>query len=247
MERKMLLTLSYDGSDFAGWQVQKHERTVQGELERALEVMHRRPVRATAAGRTDSGVHARRQKAHFTTDLGSVSPEKFVPALNGLLPRDVRIIASREVPGTFHARYDAVSREYRYIVTWNRLLRSDTSTRAWFMDRCPSVSLLNSYAREIIGTRDFTACCAAGDSSETRLRRIEAAIWYPMGTHLVFMIRGNAFLWKMVRSLVGTMIELEASGAPGSAMADILASKDRCRAGITAPAHGLYLWEVSYG
>lgn len=247
MERKILLTLSYDGSGFEGWQIQKRGRTVQGEMEQALLTMHRHPVRITAAGRTDSGVHAMGQTAHFTTDLDSVPPGKFVPALNGLLPHDIRVIAGREVHQSFHARYDATSREYRYLITWNRKLRSSTASRAWFLARCPSVSRLNMHAREIIGTRDFTACCSAGDPSNNRVRKIDAAVWYPMGTHLVFVIRGNAFLWKMVRSLVGTMVELEASGAPQGSMGEILNSRDRSRAGTTAPAHGLCLWEVQYG
>ncbi len=244
-ERKICLTAAFDGSDFQGWQVQDTGRTIQGVIERALEVMHHHPVRLTGAGRTDSGVHARGQTAHFTTDISSITPERFIPALNGLLPRDVRITDSIEVPSSFHARFDAVSREYRYITRYGTA--DPTAGRGCLQLRTiPDVGLLNRFARAVVGTHDFTAFSSAGDTSATRVRRVIDASWYACGTEIVFEIRGNAFLWKMVRSLVGTMLELERDSAPVSVMKEILESRDRSRAGTTAPPEGLHLWRVAY-
>lgn len=243
-ERKICLTAAYDGTCFYGWQVQAAGRTVQGVMEEALEQMHRRPVRLTGAGRTDSGVHARGQRAHFTTDIASMEPQQFVPALNSLLPRDVRVTDAREVPPNFHARYDAVSREYRYLLHWGS--QNPMNSGVMQISQIPDIPLLNAYARCIIGIHDFTSFCSSGDASASRIRNITDAVWYARGSDAVFLIRGNAFLWKMVRSLVGTMLELEQACAPASEMKGILEARDRERSGTVARSSGLHLWRVEY-
>ncbi len=244
--RRICLTAAFDGTDFQGWQIQDNGRTVQGVLEEVLGRMHRHEVRVIGAGRTDSGVHARGMTAHFNTDIASIPAERFVPALNGLLPRDVRIVRSTEAAPDFHARFDARWREYRYMLCCGS---ADPHARRFslFLDRRPSVRRLNRYAAAAAGEHDFSAFCAAGDLSDSKNRRIMQAVWVPFGRdRLEFRIRGTAFLWKMVRSLVGTMLELERDAAPETAMSEILQSRDRSAAGTTAPARGLHLWRVNY-
>lgn len=244
-ERKICLKIAFDGTDFLGWQVQETGRTVQGVIEQALEEMHGRAVRIIGAGRTDSGVHARAQHAHFTTEISSIPAERFVQALNGLLPSDVRIRASWEVPPDFHARFDAVLREYRYRITYGVTdpLQGRYSLKVHYL---PDLRLLNGYARCIIGTHDFLAFAAAGDSSDSSIRCMHGAVWVPEGEEIVLRVWGNAFLWKMVRSLAGTMLELEREKAPASEMKSILESCERKQARITAPARGLHLWRIDY-
>ena len=245
-ERKICLTISFDGTDFQGWQVQTSGRTVQGVLEDALGTIHRRPVRLTGAGRTDTGVHARAMKAHFTTDIASMAADRFVPALNSLLPRDVRVVASVQVPPEFHARYDALAREYRYILSEHTLF--PLHQRGVFrLGRHADIPTLNRYASYLVGTHDFTTFSAAGDTSTSKVRRIDAASWYPQGNTVVCAIRGNAFLWRMVRSLVGTMLDLEREGADPSLMGELLAARDRSRALSTISPGGLHLWRIWYG
>ncbi len=244
-ERKICLTIAFDGTDFQGWQVQASGRTVQGVLEDALESMHRHPVRLTGAGRTDAGVHARAMSAHFTTDIFSIPAERFIPALNSFLPRDVRVTRAEEVSEDFHARYDAVAREYRYFLSSGTM--GPLQRRGVFrLGRTVDIDRLNRYAATVVGIHDFTTFSAAGDKSDSKVRRIDGASWYPQNSTVVFVVKGNAFLWRMVRSLVGTMVDLDQAGADPSVMADLLASRDRSRSGMTIESCGLYLWRVYY-
>ncbi|MBL7006177.1 MAG: tRNA pseudouridine(38-40) synthase TruA [Spirochaetia bacterium] len=240
------MTLAYNGTNFCGWQIQKNDRTVQQVLQDALTALHKHPVIVTGSGRTDSGVHAIGQAAHFDTTLASIPAEKFIPALNTLLPEDIRIRKSVEVPETFHARFHAVEREYRYYISLlsenNPFTRPFTHTVA----DMPAVRLLNTYARIIAGTHDFTTFSAAGDTSKTKIRNIGSAAFYMEKGQLVFRIKGNAFLWRMVRSLVGTMLELAQKSESPEKMLEILNAADRRFAGTTAPAKGLFLYRVSY-
>jgi len=249
--RRLCITVGYYGEHFNGWQIQKEGRTVQGVLEKAVSAIVQHPVRIIGSGRTDSGVHAKRQTAHFDTADERIPALQLVPAVNSQLPQDVRVLDCIEVTESFHARYSAQMREYRYYVLPQdeaRIpLRLHMSSRCFPLKRRPSLQLLNSYARSIVGTHDFTAFSAAGDSSRTRTRRIYSAAWYPEQVYYVFRIQGNAFLWKMVRSLTGTMLFLERNSSEPEMMRDILVSRDRRRAGTTAPADGLYLWQAGYG
>jgi len=244
--RRIKLTLAYDGTNFCGWQIQKEERTVQQVLQDALSKLHKHPVAVVGAGRTDSGVHAMGQTAHFDTSLTSIPAEKFIPALNSLLPGDVRIRRSVEAADTFHARFHAVEREYRYYISlWNE---NNPFTRpfTYTINAMPDIGLLNKYTQSIEGTHDFTTFSAAGDSSESKVRAIFSATFSLENGQLVFRITGSAFLWRMVRSLVGTMLELGQKDVSPEKMQEILDAKDRQYAGTTAPAKGLFLYRVRY-
>ena len=244
--RRIKLTVAYDGTGFCGWQIQKTGRTVQEELQKVLAVLHKHPVAVTGSGRTDAGVHALGQVAHFDTDLHTMPPDKFVPAMNSLLPADIRVRDACEVEQAFHARYGALRREYRYHMTL--LSDNDPFSRPYSypLSRMPDIRSLNGYAAAVLGTHDFTAFSAAGDSSESKVRTIYTSSFGISGRELIYTICGNAFLWKMVRSLVGTMLDLEREGSPAEKMTAVLESGDRGKVGTTAPARGLFLCRVRY-
>ena len=203
-------------------------------------------VEVTGAGRTDSGVHAERQTAHFRTDRDSIPGDRFRLALNQFLPRDMRILDSREVYPEFHARFDARLGIYRYFLETSRECPPWRARYAWHLRRGLDLRRMNGMASLLIGERDFTAFSSARDPSDNRYRFVQDASWrYGCGL-VVFEISANAFLWRMVRSLVGSMVEYEGEGRDPGWMRDVLDSRDRSRAGATAPACGLFLWKVEY-
>ena len=244
--RRIKLTLAYDGTDYCGWQIQARDRTVQGDLEEALMKMHKHPVNTTASGRTDSGVHARGQVVHYDTDIPSLGADKIPKALNSLLPGDVRVLAAREVPEDFHARYGARIRIYHYQLRFGPSPDPWARRYSWTMDRSLDLQVLNRMAAEVAGTHDFTAFAAAGDPSPSRVRKILSSGFFPQGPYLVYRVAGTAFLWHMVRSLVGTMVGLAQSGGGPEEMKAILEGRNRLAAGTTAPARGLFLEKVLY-
>jgi len=248
--RTIKLTIAYDGTDFLGWQRQaarlKEARTVQAAIESALEKMHGRPVALAGAGRTDSGVHARAQAASFHTDIESIKPDRFVPALNSLLPSDIRITDSCEAAADFHARFSARLRTYRYFFIAGRQALPHESRYAMQLWRIPNISLLNSYCRLLPGERDCKLFAASGDTSKSTFRNITHAAFLVEGGQLIFEISANAFLLKMVRSAAGTFLHYEEHGAPPAQLRDIIASGSRSLAGPTLPPQGLFLWKVEY-
>jgi len=243
--RRIKLILAYDGTNFSGWQIQKKERTVQGELEKALNQLHKHEIRVTAAGRTDAGVHARGQVCHFDSDA-SIPEKKYREALNSILPADVRILSSNIVDNRFHARFSAKERSYRYFIKSAGEMLPLYRNFCLSMRVIPPLSALNSCARQIIGTHDFSTFTAAGDKSTSRIREIYSSSFFIEKGYIVYKIEGTAFLWKMVRSLVGTMVETAVLPFPGERMKEILLSGERSMAGITAPAKGLHFYKVKY-
>ena len=245
--RTIKLTIAYDGTDFLGWQRQAGQtRTVQAVLEAALEKMHGHPVALAGAGRTDSGVHARAQAASFQTDIESIKPDRFVPALNSLLPSDLRIMDSCEAAGDFHARFSARMRTYRYFFIAGRQALPHESRYALQLWRVPRIDILNSYCRLLYGERDCAIFAASGDTSKSTYRNITHAAFLAEGGHLVFEISANAFLLNMVRSVTGTFLHYEERDTPTARLRDIIASGDRSQAGPTLPPQGLFLWKVEY-
>jgi tRNA pseudouridine38-40 synthase len=266
--RNVRLVLSYDGTDFGGWQRQDNARSAQGELEAALARVHGHPVPAVGAGRTDSGVHAMGQVANFYTDIASMDARRFLPALNRLLPRDLRVLSASEADIDFHSRFDARLRRYRYFVLCSEAPDPVRLRYAHWLRRRPDLAALNAMARALLGERDFTTFSSAKDPSANRCRYVHESSFRWEGELLVYEVAANAFLWRMVRSLVGSMLHYEAEGSRGSgaegsrgggaepsgsgaaaagrAMAEALAARDRSLAGPTAPARGLFLWNVEY-
>jgi tRNA pseudouridine38-40 synthase len=232
--RTIKLIIAYDGTDFLGWQRQAGEtRTVLAVIEAALEKMHGHPVALAGAGRTDSGVHARAQAASFQTDIESIKPDRFVPALNSHLPSDVRIMDSREAPAGFHARFDARMRTYRYFFIAGRQALPHESRYCLQLWRIPDLNMLNSYCRLLPGERDCAIFAGAGDASKSTFRNITHAVFLAEGGRLIFEISANAFLLKMVRSVAGTFLHYEERDTPPAQVRDIIASCDRGQAGPT--------------
>jgi tRNA pseudouridine38-40 synthase len=244
--RNVGLLIAYDGTGFSGWQRQTKTRTVQGTIEAALEKLHSHPVSLTGSGRTDSGVHAAGQRANFYTAIESISAERFVPALNGFLPQDVRILSAVEVPRDFHARFDARSRTYRYFFVCGRQALPWERRFALQLWRKPDISLLNSYARLLKGEFDCSVFAAPGNSDKSRHRYIYGASFYAEGEKIVFEIRANAFLWKMVRSIAGTLLSYEEKKTSAGNFLEIISSGKRDLAGPTLPPQGLFLWKIDY-
>lgn len=255
--RNILLTISYDGSDFCGWQrqdqgeIKNTMRTVQGEVEKALEKLHKQEITLYGSGRTDSGVHAMAQAANFFSPIDSIPLDRYPQALNSFLPQDIRIIDAEEVSEDFNARFSATSRVYRYFICPEKIQASQTRY-AWAVNYQPDIDRLNVLASCLRGELDCASFAASGDESLSTCRYINNAHFFkqnvfPDGKEmLVFEIEANAFLWKMVRTITGTLINLDRTKAPLDSMQKILLAKDRKKAGATAPAHGLFLYKINF-
>lgn len=255
--RNVLIRVSYDGTDFHGWQRQdgahggKGERAVQGCLEDALLRLHGRHVHAQGSGRTDSGVHARSQAASFFSPIDSIPIQKYPAAINSFLPRDIRVNGALEVPADFSARFSATSRVYRYFLVAGGPPLAAQSRFSWSVGREPSVKALDEMAGVLRGEMDCASLAASGDKSASTCRFIDGARFFESedflgGRAIVFEIEANAFLWNMVRTTVGTLLALEKKGEGPDALKKILAARDRRAAGPTAPARGLFLWDVKF-
>jgi tRNA pseudouridine38-40 synthase len=247
--RNIKLIIAYDGTDFSGWQKQDSDRTVQGEIEKALEKMHEHEVPLTGSGRTDAGVHAAGQAANFYTSINSIPAQKFVPALNTILPKDVRILEACETDPEFHARFSAISRTYRYHFIRRPALPHESryNLQLW---RFPRIETLNAYGRLLLGETDCAVFAGAGDAAleegKSTNRYIYSACFFMERDILVFEIRANAFMRKMVRSIAGTFLHYEEKETPPEKLREIIVSKERSLAGPTLPPHGLFLWKVEF-
>ena len=256
--RNILLTISYDGTDFCGWQRQDDKdggqanRTVQGDIENALEKLHKQKITLYGSGRTDSGVHALGQAANFYTPIESIPAENFVRALNAFLPEDVRILESREVPEDFNARKTATSRMYRYFISLGNAVPANNARYSWYVPNYePDLERLNKYCECLKGEIDCASFAASGDDSVSTNRYIDGARFFMQkdiwgSDLLVFEIEANAFLWKMVRTLTGTLVNLDKTNAPDNSMQKILESHNRTKAGVTAPPTGLFLYKIKF-
>ena len=243
MLRNIKLKIEYDGTDFCGWQVQPDLRTVQGEIESGLSTILKQKISLTGAGRTDVGVHAFGQVANFKTE-SELELEAIHRALNGIIPHDIAIKKAEEVDLDFNSRYSAKSRTYHY-----RVFLSKTAIFrrfAWEVSYSLNLETLIQSTYEIQGEHDFTSFCVAGSIKENNLCNIKQVFWERSEDELIFKIEADRFLHTMVRSLVGTLIEVARGYFSVVDLSRIMDAKDRKKAGPTAPAHGLYLAEVKY-
>jgi tRNA pseudouridine38-40 synthase len=238
--------VEYDGTNFRGLQFQSEVRTVAGELERVLSALFAEPVKISAAGRTDAGVHASGQVISFRSER--VFPaERLALALNGNLPRDVSVRHAAIVPDGFSARFDASARTYEYRIV-NRAMPSALDRRfAHHVHRPFDVELARRASTALLGEHDFVAFCAMLPERGRTVRQLAAIDINRSGDHVVIRITGGGFLHRMVRITVGTLIEIATGRRDPDDIPAIIASKDRKRAGYTAPACGLTLVGVRYG
>ena len=246
MTRRIALRIGYDGTNYAGWQNQDNAVAVQQCVEQALAKLSKvERVPITGASRTDSGVHAMGQVAHFDTDT-RIPAEKFSFALNTLLPPDIRIQQSWEVDENFHARFSTAGKVYAYTIV-NAPHASAMLGR--YAAHCPvqlDVEKMDRAVQSIVGVHDFTAFMASGGTSKTFEREMKAAQVCREGSQICFMVWGTGFLYNMVRIIAGTLILIGQDKLPEDAFARAIASKNRLDLGFTAPAQGLTLMRVLY-
>ncbi len=242
---RIALGIEYDGSAYSGWQLQSHARSVQGELERALTRVADHPVQLTAAGRTDAGVHALMQVAHF--DTAAVRPElAWVLGGSAEASTDVSVLWASAVPAEFHARFSALARTYSYRILNRRVRPALERARACWIRRPLDADAMHEAAQCLLGEHDFDSFRAAQCQSSTPVRRVTDIAVRRDGDHVEVVIRANAFLHHMVRNIAGTLIAVGVGDRPVAWVGEVLAGRDRTRAGVTAPPQGLYFAGVDY-
>lgn len=241
--RRLKCTIQYDGTGYAGYQVQPNGLTIQEVIETTLARMHKHPVKIIGSGRTDARVHAYGQVIHFDTKL-AIPPENVVKALNTLLPADIRVRSCEEVEPTFEARYDVVGKEYRYFVR-----REENAFRRNLSVHIPyplDLERIRQGMAHLVGTHDYSSFCVAKTETDNRVRTIYEAELMAVGDELVFRFQGSGFLYNQIRIMVGTLLDVGRGRFAPEDIKKMLLAKDRNVAGVTAPPHGLYLWEVFY-
>ena len=243
--QRILLTIEYDGTAYAGWQRQSNGLAVQQVVEEALTRACGERIVITGASRTDAGVHALGQRAHFDTS-SRIPPEKYPFVLNTMLPRDIRIQAAQAVPEDFHARFMTCGKEYTYRIINSRhgsaLLRNTHAHVPVPLDE----TTMQAAVPALLGTHDFAAYQASGGTAKTTVRTIDRVSVERSGDVITLSIHGNAFLYNMVRIIAGTLIEIGQHRRSEAAFAEAFQTLDRLSLGVTAPAHGLELTRVDY-
>ena len=243
--RRIRTIIAYDGTDYVGWQTQNNGIAVQEVIEKAIYEVTGQGTSLQGSGRTDSGVHARAQVAHFDTDV-RMAADKFAIALNTHLPADIRVLYSEETTPEFHARFSAKEKQYRYFVQTGA--HADVFTRKYALHAYMPLDLdvMNEAAALVVGTHDFSAFMSTGREVETAVRTVSLSRWEKRGKFLIYSVRGNGFLYNMVRIMVGTLLEIGSGKREIDDIRQALDSGDRTWLGPTAPAKGLCLFCVDY-
>jgi tRNA pseudouridine38-40 synthase len=242
---RVAIGIEYDGSAYSGWQLQQHAPSVQAALERALSRVADHELRLTAAGRTDAGVHALMQVAHF--DTGATRPDQaWVLGGTAECPDDVSVLWARQVPDDFHARFSALSRSYVYRIVNRRVRPAIDRGRTWWLRRPLDAEAMHVAAQSLVGEHDFSAFRAAECQSPTPVRRVLGLAVQRDSDRVELRITANAFLHHMVRNVAGALVAVGVGDRPGDWVAELLASRDRTRGGVTAPPQGLYFAGVAY-
>jgi len=242
--RNIVLEISYDGTRYSGWQIQKNATTVQGIIQSAVSEIVKHPVKLLGSGRTDSGVHAIGQVASFKTE-SSMSQDEFKLAINRLVPDDIRIVRAEAVSDGFHPRYSAKRRWYRYIISTHADPVPFFNNYSFWVRRRLDVDLLNRYSGRLIGSHDFRNLSTM-EEGDVPIRNVIECGFMRRNDFVVLDIVANSFLRKMVRSIVGTFLALEKRGEPPEMIDEILVSRERSAFVQTSYAGGLYLLKVFY-
>ncbi len=254
--RAIRACLEYDGTGYSGWQVQPNARTIQAEVEEALHNLTRERTRVHAAGRTDAGVHALGQVMSFTTET-TIPADRFAPGLNRFLPAAIRVLWSDEVPSSFHARYSASGKVYEYRAMVHRGLRPLVSRYCWLVWPEPDVEVMRAAAEPLAGEHDFAAFAASGRMPGSTVKTLERVVVESVAgatlgpalsedRALRFEFEGTGFLYKMVRNIVGTLVEIGRGARDPADVVKALETGDPAYRGATAPPEGLVLVRVLY-
>ena len=242
---RVLLTVSYLGIRYVGWQYQENGISVQETLEKAMEQVLGRPVRITGASRTDSGVHALGQRAHFDTSA-TIPPERYPFVLNRWLPEDVRVMRGQKVPDDFHARFRAREKTYTYRIYNAPHPSAITNPIAWHVPLPLDTDSMNRAVKTILGTHDFAGFAAAGGQAKTTVREMLSASVTRNGPDIEIVVTGTGFLYNMVRIISGTLAAVGLGKKDEGCFERAIATCDRLELGVTAPPHGLELTSVRY-
>ncbi|MFD1363558.1 tRNA pseudouridine(38-40) synthase TruA [Lentibacillus salinarum] len=244
---KIKCVFSYDGTNFSGLQIQPQVRTVQGELEKALAKIHKGAhIPIHPSGRTDKGVHAKAQTAHFETDY-RLTPADWKRAINSLLPPDIHVDKTEQVPDSFHARFDVLEKEYRYYILNDAEPDVFKQNYLYHYPYQVDIKKMQEAGKFFEGTHDFTTFSSAkADIKGSRIRTLYEVSCQLNGSEIEFVLRGNGFLYNMVRIIVGTLLDVGRGKQNPSDIAALFAMKDRQAGGDTLPPQGLYLWQVRY-
>ncbi|MCW1887221.1 tRNA pseudouridine(38-40) synthase TruA [Luteolibacter flavescens] len=246
---KFKLTLAFDGAAWQGWQSQRSGLGVQDQVEAALAKLFPAAPQVESSSRTDAGVHARGMVAHFEIPAGQfrMPARHLALAINALLPEDIRVMAAVKAPASFHARFDATRKQYRYRVWNDAVMNPLLRTQAWHAPRPLDLAAMREAAAHFPGRQDFRAFTAnRGDVLEDAVRTLTRCDIVRSGRELTFVIEGSGFLYKMCRGIVGTLVQVGYGRFPADGVKLMLEGKDRRFSGMNAPAHGLVLWRVTY-
>ncbi len=244
--RNVRLLIEYDGTQYAGWQWQKNEKTIQETLSKAIEQVIQEEVKLYGASRTDAGVHAIGQVANFKT-TSNIPSERLLHAINFYLPYDITVKDASDVAESFHAQYCATSKIYQYTL-FNDWIRTSLHRHFCYLYGFQlDISTMAVAAGCLVGTHDFTSFTTKAWCEKNRIRTVKQLDIKKEGKYIYFTIEADGFLYNMVRTIVGTLIEVGRGKIPGEDIQDILDGKNRKLAGPTAPARGLCLMEVKYG
>jgi tRNA pseudouridine38-40 synthase len=242
---RIALGVEYDGTRFAGWQIQKEQRTVQGCLTKAISLVANHAVNTVAAGRTDSGVHALQQVVHFDTDAVR-DQRNWILGLNTNLPSDMNVVWAHPVDDEFSARFSAVKRRYRYIIL-NRVSRSSVSANrmSWYFQKL-DVDLMQAAANILVGHHDFSAFRAKDCQAKSPFKTIDSITVTKQGDCIAIDVIGQSFLHHMVRNIVGVLVPIGEGKEPVSWALKVWESRDRAQGGVTSPPEGVYFVNVDY-
>lgn len=240
------LTITYDGTNYCGWQVQPNKITIQEVIEKALLTLTGEKIKVIGSGRTDAGVHAEGQVAHFKREKENIPPEKFALALNIILPDDVKIVKSERADDDFSARRSAKRKTYVYRTYVSTAILPLKDRYALQLEKQPDVSAMKECAKLIEGEHDFKAFCSSGTSVKTTVRTVYSIDIEERGNEIIFSVTGNGFLYNMVRIIVGTLLAVGRGKIGKKEVEDMLATGKRALGGKTIPAKGLTLLSVEY-
>ena len=244
MTQRYFIELAYKGTHFHGWQIQPNAVSAQECLEKALSVITRETTVVTGAGRTDTGVHASYFVAHFDSTRSNLDHPDFVYKLNSFLNKDITVFSISKVHSEAHARFDAVSRTYQYHLN----LRKDpfSTETSWHFFRQPDLDKMNEASRILFEYTDFTSFSKLHTEVKTNNCKIYCAEWTQSGSNIVFTVKADRFLRNMVRALAGTILEVGTGKIDLMHFRNIIELKDRCEAGLSVPAQGLFLTDIEY-